>query len=206
MIYGILTTKIPHFILIGQKTWPPLLKNRPWGSNSSFSHITRKQKQLSKFREIWGRSARQDLSAVQFSWWSVNRCRSYCPFYVVFWIIQLWHLITRKWKQLSKFWDIVGRSARQDLSAVRITCRSMKRCWSYCPFNAVFFSIFSTLTFNISKSIIAREVIQIALCSFWCAEHNDAMKFYFWAAIFFKMAATISQKCKLCLISMKINI
>ena len=66
------------------KNMAAVAKNRPWGSNSSFSHITRKQKQLSKFREILGRSARQDLSAVQFSWRSLNRCRSYCPFYVVF--------------------------------------------------------------------------------------------------------------------------
>ena len=49
------------------KNMAAVAKNRPWGSNSSFSHITRKQKQLSKFREILGRSARQDLSAVQFS-------------------------------------------------------------------------------------------------------------------------------------------
>ena len=107
-------------------------------------------------------------------------------------IFQFWHLITRKRKQQSNFWDIWGCSARQDLSAVRIPCWSMKRCWSYCPFKAVF-SNFSTLAFNISESIIAREVIQIGLCSFWCAEHNWAMKFYFRAAIFFKMAATISK-------------
>ena len=187
------------------KNMAAVTKNRPWGSNSSFSHIIWKQKQLSKFREILGRSTRQDLSAVQFSWRSVNRCRSYCPFMSFFQIFQLWHLITRKRKQLSKFWDILGCSAREDLSAVLIPCRSMKRCWSYCPFNAVFSNV-STLAFNISESIIAREVIQIGICSFRCAEHNGAMKFYFRAAIFFKMAATILQKCKLCLISMKINI
>ena len=105
-------------------------------------------------------------------------------------IFQLWRLITRKRKQLSKFWDILGCSAWQDLSAVRIPCRSMKRCWSYCPFNAVF-SNFSILAFNISESIIAREVIQIGIYSFWWAEHNGAIKFYFRAAIFGKAIASL---------------
>ena len=108
--------------------------------------------------------------------YSVNSC---------FEFFQLWHLTTRKRKQLSKFWDILGRSAQQDQSPVRIPCRSMKRCWSYCPSNAVF-SNFSTLTFNISESIIAREVIQIGICCFWCAEHNGAMIFHIRAAIFSK--------------------
>ena len=66
------------------KNMAAVAKKGPWGSNSSCSYITWKLKQLSKFRGILGRSARQDLSAVQFSWRSVNRCRSYWPFNVVF--------------------------------------------------------------------------------------------------------------------------
>ena len=34
------------------KNMAAVAKNRPWGSNRSFSHITRKRKQLSKFWEI----------------------------------------------------------------------------------------------------------------------------------------------------------
>ena len=45
-------------------------KNRLWGQTAVFciyTNVTQKRKQLSKFREIIGRSARRDLSAVQFS-------------------------------------------------------------------------------------------------------------------------------------------
>ena len=48
------------------KNMAAVTKNRTGGSESSFSQITRKRKQISKFRDILGRSARQDLSAVRF--------------------------------------------------------------------------------------------------------------------------------------------
>ena len=84
VFFRVLATILSFKICNMSKNMAAIAKNRPWGSNRSFSHITRKRKQLSKFREILGRSAQQDLSAVQFSWRSINRCRSYCPFYVVF--------------------------------------------------------------------------------------------------------------------------
>ena len=40
-------------------------------------------------------------------------------------------------------------------------------------------SNFSTFTFNIAKSILAREVIQIGICCFWCGEHNCTLQFFF---------------------------
>ena len=76
----VLATILSFKIFNLSKNMAAVTKNRTGGSDSSFSQITRKQKQISKFREILGRSAWQDLSAVRFSWWSVNRCRSYCPF------------------------------------------------------------------------------------------------------------------------------
>ena len=76
----VLATILSFKIFNLSKNMAAVTKNRTGGSDSSFSQITRKQKQVSKFWEILGRSARQDLSAVRFSWWSFNRCRSYCPF------------------------------------------------------------------------------------------------------------------------------
>ena len=84
LFFRVLATILSFKIFNMSKNMAVVAKNRPWGSNRSFSHITRKRKQLSKCREILGRSTRQDLSAVRFSWRSVNRCRSYCPFQVVF--------------------------------------------------------------------------------------------------------------------------
>ena len=99
-------------------------------------------------------------------------------------IFQFWHLITRKGKQISKFREILGRSARQDLSAVRFLWRSVKRCRSYCPFNVVF-SYFSTLAFNISESIIARELIPTGTCCILCGEHDGTIEIIYRATIFF---------------------
>ena len=48
-----------------------------------------------------------------------------------------------------------------------------------------FFSNFSTLSFNISQSIIAIEVIQIVTCCFWCGEHDGTIKFHFRDAVVF---------------------
>ena len=126
------------------KNMAAVAKNRPWGSNSSCSHITRKQKQLSKFRE---KSYVVQLDKMYLlcnfrddPWIDVGVIALFISFF--FRIFRLWHLITRKRKEQSKLWDILSRSARQDLSAVRIPYRSMKRCWSYCPFNAIFLRIF----------------------------------------------------------------
>ena len=105
--------------------------------------ITRKRKQISKFQKILDCSGRRDLSAVRFLWRSVKRCRSYCPFLSFFPIFQLWHLITRKRKQISKFQKILDCSGWRDLSAVQFSWRSMKRCRSYCPFNMVFSYFFN---------------------------------------------------------------
>ena len=58
---------------------------------------------------------------------------------------------------------ILGCSVWKDISAVQLSWRSVKPCRSYCPFNVVF-SYFSTLTFNISESIIAREIILSGTC------------------------------------------
>ena len=101
-----------------------------------------------------------------------------------FQIFQLWHLITRKRKQISKFWKILGRSERQDLSAVRFLWRSVKQCRSYCPYNVVF-SYFSTLTYNISESIIARKIIPAGKCCIWCGKYGGTIENFFRAAIFF---------------------
>ena len=162
--------------------------------------ITRKRKQISKFWEILGCSEWRDLSAMRFSRPSVKRCRSYCPFLSFFFrIFQLWHLITRKRKQISKFWKILSCSERQDLSAVQFSWRSVKRCRSYCPFNVCFFLIFElchdrwndvgviallmlffsyfwTLSFNISESMIAREIIPAGTCCIWCGEYDGAIE------------------------------
>ena len=52
-----------------------------------------------------------------------------------------------KTKADTKILRILSRSARRDLSVVRLSWRSVKQCRSYCSFNVVF-SYFSTLTFN----------------------------------------------------------
>ena len=77
-------------------------KNRTWGSKRSFSQITRKLKQISKFSWILGCSARQDLSAVQFSW-RFGSDVGVIALLMPFLNFQLWHLITWQRKQLSKF-------------------------------------------------------------------------------------------------------
>ena len=107
------------------------------------------------------------------------------PFFGIF---QLLHLITRKRKRISKFREILSPSARQDLSAVWFSWRSVRHCRSYCPFNAVF-SNFFTLTFDISESIIVREVIQIGICCFWCGEHDGTIEFFYELSFYIKMAA-----------------
>ena len=104
---------------------------------------------------------------------------------VFFRIFQLWHLITRKRKQISKFRKILSRSERQDLSVVRFSWRSVKQCRSYCPFNVVF-SYFSTLTFNISESIIAREIIPAGTCCIWCGKYDGSIENFFRATFFFQ--------------------
>ena len=153
-------------------------KNRPWGSNSSFSHITRKRKQLSKFREILGRSARQDLSAVQFSWRSVNLCRCYCPFYVA--ILSNFSALT--------FNNSKTKAAIEILRHLRSFTTTRSICYAnfsgdLCIDVGViallmpFFWNFLTLTFNISESIISREVIQIGICWFWSGEHDSPGRF-----------------------------
>ena len=40
MIYGVLATKIPHFKLICQKTWPPLLKIEHNPKNAVFAYFS----------------------------------------------------------------------------------------------------------------------------------------------------------------------
>ena len=63
--------------------------------------------------------------------------------------------------------------------------RSVKRCRSYCPFNVVF-SYFSTLTFNISESIIARELIPTGICCILCDERDGTIEIIYRTTIFFQ--------------------
>ena len=74
--------------LICRKRWPPVTKNRTGGVREQFfANNSKNESRYSKFCDILGRSARQDLSAVRFLWWSVKSC-----FFVVF--IQIFQLLT----------------------------------------------------------------------------------------------------------------
>ena len=70
--------------------------------------------------------------------------------------------------------------------------RSVKQCRSYCLFN-VPFSYFSTLTFNISESIIAREIIPTGTCCIISGERDGTIKIIYWANIFFQNGCHIAK-------------
>ena len=113
------------------------------------------------------------------------------PFFVFFPIFQLWHLNYSKtkirYRNSKRSWVV------QD-NRIYLLCNFRDDLWNDVGVFDIVFSYFSTLTFNILESIIAREIIPAGTGCIWCGKYDGTIKKNFRAAIFFQNGCHIAKK------------